>query len=295
MIRFSSGSRLYRYQGMNPAEKTDETARPAPLTQVAARCRRDRPRRRRRHRPLRSDPVARLGARDDPTRAAGWDADRGAAGHPARFSADRTGTGGSPDADAADADAADADAARADAADAAAIPTSTTHAGAAGNRPGSHGAGAPVHGDRSAARTVRRKPARRDAQPHPGRTGHHDARSGRVAPAGHRRSRLRRPRLVDVAAERDPGGIRRAGGWFRRPDPAAAGGPDGTGHQGPARRPGRLLLPGPAVPDVHNAAVRAIQLGFRNVLWYRGGLEAWQSAGQPVRSGDLAHRQPDVR
>ena len=45
----------------------------------------------------------------------------------------------------------------------------------------------------------------------------------------------------------------------------------------------------------YNAAVRAIQLGFRNVLWYRGGLEAWQSAGQPVRSGDLAQRQPDVR
>ncbi|NRF71616.1 sulfurtransferase [Aquincola sp. S2] len=29
----------------------------------------------------------------------------------------------------------------------------------------------------------------------------------------------------------------------------------------------------------YNASLRAIQLGYRNVLWYRGGLEAWQRAG----------------
>lgn len=29
----------------------------------------------------------------------------------------------------------------------------------------------------------------------------------------------------------------------------------------------------------YNAAVRAIRLGYRNVLWYRGGLAAWQQAG----------------
>lgn len=29
----------------------------------------------------------------------------------------------------------------------------------------------------------------------------------------------------------------------------------------------------------YNAAVRALRLGYRNVLWYRGGIEAWQRAG----------------
>lgn len=29
----------------------------------------------------------------------------------------------------------------------------------------------------------------------------------------------------------------------------------------------------------YNAALRAIRLGYTNVLWYRGGLEAWQQAG----------------
>ena len=32
----------------------------------------------------------------------------------------------------------------------------------------------------------------------------------------------------------------------------------------------------------YNAALRAIQLGYRNVLWYRGGLEAWHRAGRPL-------------
>ena len=36
----------------------------------------------------------------------------------------------------------------------------------------------------------------------------------------------------------------------------------------------------------YNAALRAIQLGYTNVLWYRGGIEAWQAAGlQTVQSG----------
>ena len=32
----------------------------------------------------------------------------------------------------------------------------------------------------------------------------------------------------------------------------------------------------------YNASLRAINLGYRNVLWYRGGIEAWKAAGQSV-------------
>ena len=32
----------------------------------------------------------------------------------------------------------------------------------------------------------------------------------------------------------------------------------------------------------YNAALRAIKLGYRNVLWYRGGIEAWKMAGLPI-------------
>lgn len=33
----------------------------------------------------------------------------------------------------------------------------------------------------------------------------------------------------------------------------------------------------------YNAALRAINLGYTNVLWYRGGVEAWQQAGLPLQ------------
>lgn len=39
----------------------------------------------------------------------------------------------------------------------------------------------------------------------------------------------------------------------------------------------------------YNASLRAIRLGYPNVLWYRGGIEAWKAAGlpaQPASSGN---------
>lgn len=42
---------------------------------------------------------------------------------------------------------------------------------------------------------------------------------------------------------------------------------------------------GPQCWMSYNAALRAINLGYRNVLWYRGGLEAWQHAGLPFDTG----------
>lgn len=34
----------------------------------------------------------------------------------------------------------------------------------------------------------------------------------------------------------------------------------------------------------YNAALRAVRLGYTNVHWFRGGIEAWQQAGLPVMS-----------
>lgn len=41
----------------------------------------------------------------------------------------------------------------------------------------------------------------------------------------------------------------------------------------------------------HNAALRAVRLGYTDVRWYRGGLEAWKADGMPTveaRKGDRA-------
>lgn len=44
----------------------------------------------------------------------------------------------------------------------------------------------------------------------------------------------------------------------------------------------------------YNAALRAIHAGYTNVLWYRGGIEAWKWAGLPTQLGQQAQaRQPD--
>ena len=47
---------------------------------------------------------------------------------------------------------------------------------------------------------------------------------------------------------------------------------------------------GPECWMSYNAAVRAIRLGYRNVVWYRGGLEAWQRAGLPLAQAGWAAR-----
>lgn len=37
----------------------------------------------------------------------------------------------------------------------------------------------------------------------------------------------------------------------------------------------------------YNASLRAINLGYTNVLWYRGGIEAWKQAGLPIQSSGV--------
>ena len=38
----------------------------------------------------------------------------------------------------------------------------------------------------------------------------------------------------------------------------------------------------------YNAALRAINAGYTNVLWYRGGIAAWKAAGLPTQQGHTA-------
>ena len=41
----------------------------------------------------------------------------------------------------------------------------------------------------------------------------------------------------------------------------------------------------------YNAALRAINAGYTNVLWYRGGIEAWKLAGLPTQQGQQGYAQ----
>ena len=49
---------------------------------------------------------------------------------------------------------------------------------------------------------------------------------------------------------------------------------------------------GPQCWMSYNAALRAVNMGYKNVLWYRGGLEAWQRAGLPLSSGQAMAMPP---
>jgi rhodanese-related sulfurtransferase len=52
--------------------------------------------------------------------------------------------------------------------------------------------------------------------------------------------------------------------------------------QGNREAPLVFYCGGPQCWMSYNAALRAINLGYTNVLWYRGGIEAWQKAGFPL-------------
>lgn len=45
----------------------------------------------------------------------------------------------------------------------------------------------------------------------------------------------------------------------------------------------------------YNAALRAIRMGYKNVHWYRGGIEAWQQAGLPVLTASGSNGSPPPR
>lgn len=42
----------------------------------------------------------------------------------------------------------------------------------------------------------------------------------------------------------------------------------------------------------YNASLRAIRLGYRNVHWYRGGLDAWQQARLPIQDASQQQGRP---
>ena len=50
------------------------------------------------------------------------------------------------------------------------------------------------------------------------------------------------------------------------------------------RQPGLVFYgEGPNTWWAFNAAMRAAAAGYPKVLWYRGGMEAWQRAGMPTQ------------
>lgn len=56
-----------------------------------------------------------------------------------------------------------------------------------------------------------------------------------------------------------------------------------------ANQPLVFLCEGARCWESYNAALRAMQLGYRNVLWYRGGLSSWIAAKQQTQPPGAAH------
>lgn len=42
----------------------------------------------------------------------------------------------------------------------------------------------------------------------------------------------------------------------------------------------------------YNAALRAVRLGYKEVYWYRGGIEAWIAAGEPLAPLKMSWQKP---
>ena len=53
-----------------------------------------------------------------------------------------------------------------------------------------------------------------------------------------------------------------------------------------------FLCVGPRCWLSYNAALRAVRLGYTNVLWYRGGIEAWGASGGALRAPRVAWERP---
>ncbi|MCB1568159.1 MAG: hypothetical protein KDI69_04995, partial [Xanthomonadales bacterium] len=65
--------------------------------------------------------------------------------------------------------------------------------------------------------------------------------------------------------------------------------------QGNTGRPMVFYCQGPHCWMSYNAALRAIHLGYRQVYWYRGGVEAWQSIQQMAAGGSQQQRVPAMQ
>ena len=60
--------------------------------------------------------------------------------------------------------------------------------------------------------------------------------------------------------------------------------------KGDRKRPMVFFCQGPQCWLSYNAALRAVALGYQNVSWYRGGIEAWLAAGGELAPMRLAWR-----
>lgn len=62
--------------------------------------------------------------------------------------------------------------------------------------------------------------------------------------------------------------------------------------QGELNRPIAFFCQGVRCWLSYNAALRAVALGYREVYWYRGGIEGWLAAGEPLAPLRLSWRRP---